>query len=116
MPVVLTNSQRTSSEESGTGQLDDIDIVADPRAPDPVQLAHSRDLKEMVTRGLDRREQLLVVLYYYEQMTMKEIGQTLDLSESRVSQMHSDVLQHVRWRLATTTSTTSTWPPNAPMS
>jgi RNA polymerase sigma factor for flagellar operon FliA len=45
--------------------------------------------------GLSRIEKLIVVLYYYEQMTMKEIGSTLDLSESRVSQMHSSILSRL---------------------
>jgi len=52
-----------------------------------------------VTRGLNRAERLIVVLYYYEQMTMKQIGQTLDLSESRVSQMHSAILEQLRVQL-----------------
>ena len=42
----------------------------------------------LVTKGLNRNERLIIILYYYEEMTMKEIGATLDLSESRVSQMH----------------------------
>jgi len=36
---------------------------------------------------------LIIILYYYEELTMKEIGATLDLSESRVSQMHSSIVQ-----------------------
>ena len=44
-----------------------------------------KDLKDLVTRGLSRAERLILILYYYEEMTMKEIGLTLDLSESRVS-------------------------------
>ena len=43
----------------------------------------------LVTKGLNRNERLIIILYYYEELTMKEIGATLDLSESRVSQMHS---------------------------
>src|SRR5512146_2781324 len=51
-----------------------------------------RDLRDLVTRGLSRAERLILILYYYEEMTMKEIGATLELSESRVSQMHSSIL------------------------
>ena len=40
-----------------------------------------RDLRDLVTRGLARAERLILILYYYEEMTMKEIGATLDLSE-----------------------------------
>ena len=46
--------------------------------------------------GFTRAERLIVLLYYYEDMTMKEIGQTLDISESRVSQMHSLIVQRIR--------------------
>ncbi|MEM6507766.1 MAG: sigma factor-like helix-turn-helix DNA-binding protein, partial [Planctomycetota bacterium] len=46
-----------------------------------------------------RAERLIIILYYYEEMTMKEIGVTLDLSESRVSQMHSSILARLKAQL-----------------
>ena len=49
----------------------------------------------LVTKGLNRNERLIIILYYYEELTMKEIGATLDLSESRVSQMHSSIVQTI---------------------
>jgi RNA polymerase sigma factor for flagellar operon FliA len=58
-----------------------------------------RDLKALITKGLTRAERLILILYYYEEMTMKEIGATLDLSESRVSQMHSAVLNRLKGQL-----------------
>ena len=54
-----------------------------------------------MTRGLSRAERLILILYYYEEMTMKEIGATLDLSESRVSQMHSAILERLKDQLKT---------------
>ena len=54
------------------------------------------DLQTLITKGLTRAERLIVILYYYEEMTMKEIGLTLDLSESRVSQMHSTILARLK--------------------
>ena len=39
---------------------------------------------------------MIIILYYYEEMTMKEIGSTLDLSESRVSQMHSAIVKRMK--------------------
>ena len=48
---------------------------------------------------MSRAERLIVILYYYEQMTMKEIGAVLDLSESRVSQMHSSILNRLKAQL-----------------
>ena len=55
----------------------------------------AKDLQSLLTKGLSRAERLIAVLYYYEEMTMKEIG-LLDLSESRVSQMHSSILARLK--------------------
>src|SRR5689334_6556411 len=59
-----------------------------------------KDLKELITKGLSRAERLIIILYYFEEMTMKEIGSTLDLSESRVSQMHSSILARLKAQMA----------------
>ena len=59
-----------------------------------------KDLKELITKGLSRAERLIIILYYFEEMTMKEIGATLDLSESRVSQMHSSILARLKAQMA----------------
>jgi RNA polymerase sigma factor for flagellar operon FliA len=53
----------------------------------------------LVTKGLNRNERLIIILYYYEELTMKEIGATLDLSESRVSQMHSSIVSRLQGQL-----------------
>ena len=58
-------------------------------------------ITDLLTKGLSRAERLIVVLYYYEEMTMKEIGATLDLSESRVSQMHSSIVARLKAQLNT---------------
>jgi len=60
---------------------------------------HHHDVKHLVTKGLSKNERLILILYYWEEMTMKEIGATLDLSESRVSQMHSAILERLRTNL-----------------
>jgi RNA polymerase sigma factor FliA len=52
-----------------------------------------------VTRGLSRAQRLLVLLYYYEGLNMREVGDALSLSESRVSQMHKRIVKHLRTRL-----------------
>jgi RNA polymerase sigma factor for flagellar operon FliA len=65
----------------------------------PVAEIQKGDLKRLIQQGLTDTERLILVLYYYEEMTMKEIGATLDLSESRVSQMHSAIVDRLRFQL-----------------
>ena len=97
--VSLISLSRKFADADASRDVFEIDVVPDGQSSDPVVEAQKRDLRDLVTRGLNRAERLIVVLYYYEQMTMKQIGETLDLSESRVSQMHSAILMRLRSQL-----------------
>jgi len=97
--VTLVSLNRKYFETDSNKDVREIDVLEDKRGRNPVAEIQRRDLKDFVTKGLTRAERLIVVLYYYEEMTMKEIGETLDLSESRVSQMHSSILSRLKAQL-----------------
>ena len=95
-PVGLVSLNRKWFETDSSKDVREIDVIKDTRQENPIQLVQRQDLQTLITKGLSRAERLIVILYYYEEMTMKEIGLTLDLSESRVSQMHSSILARLK--------------------
>jgi RNA polymerase sigma factor for flagellar operon FliA len=99
--VGLVSLDTKYNESDGEKDIREIDIIKDQRSEDPLTEAQKRDLKSLLTKGLTRAERLIIVLYYYEEMTMKEIGATLDLSESRVSQMHSSIVARLKAQMNT---------------
>lgn len=70
----------------------------DTRAEDPAVKISREVLTKHLTTGLAREERLVLILYYFEEMTMAEIGAVLNLSESRVSQIHKEILLRLRHR------------------
>jgi RNA polymerase sigma factor for flagellar operon FliA len=92
------NAHNTDAEDP-----EDVANLCDDRSANPLQIAQQKTLKDVLTRGFSRSERLIVVLYYYEQLTMKEIGATLDLSESRVSQMHTSIVNRLKTTLTNRT-------------
>lgn len=79
-----------------------IGTIADESADDPVVVFESHEVKEILASAIDRlpeREKTVVALYYYEGLTLKEIGQVLGVTESRVSQLHTKAVLRLRARL-----------------
>jgi RNA polymerase sigma factor for flagellar operon FliA len=88
----------TVSDASGD-QVSLLDTLQDPGAPDPARLADAADLKDRVAdaiAGLPEREKLVIALYYYENLTLREIGEVLGVTESRVSQLHTKAVLRLR--------------------
>lgn len=76
------------------------DIVADTSAGSPIWEAHKRSLLKLVTSGMTKTERVILILYYYEGQTMKEISASVGLTKSRVSQLHTGIVKRLKARLA----------------
>ena len=97
--VNLVSLNKKWFETDGSKDISEIDLVEDQKGEDPTCRIQKADLMRLVTKGLSRNERLIIILYYYEELTMKEVGMTLDLSESRVSQMHSSIVERLQSQL-----------------
>jgi RNA polymerase sigma factor for flagellar operon FliA len=86
------------SDASGD-QVSLLDTISDPRADDPQESLDSSEIKDRLTEAigsLPEREQLVVALYYYENLTLREIGEVLGVTESRVSQLHTKAVMRLK--------------------
>jgi len=76
-------------------------VAVDP-GPSPAQHTERELIREYLTRGLKEQDRLIITLYYYERLTMAEIGAVLGVSESRVCQRHAEIVEQLRARFAST--------------
>jgi RNA polymerase sigma factor FliA len=99
--ALLSLSKSVSSdEEQDYIQLED--IVDDPAHKDALDQIETEEAREVLLEtidGLPEQQRLVVALYYYEEMTLKEIGEALHISESRVSQIHTRAVKTLKARL-----------------
>lgn len=91
---VLSLNGKDSDENSTSGLGD----LSDKKASNPAKKLEKKDLIQNMLAELNDEEKKVLMLYYYEELTMKEIGKVLELSESRISQIHSGLLNRLRFK------------------
>jgi len=98
-------SAMISIEDLGFNQNNDRDIlecIEQPEKRDPLTLLLSKDTRKILVRAIENlpeKECKVVSLYYYNELTMKEIGKILEVTESRVSQLHTQAMFRLKGKL-----------------
>jgi RNA polymerase sigma factor for flagellar operon FliA len=100
--VNLFSLDETVTADQEGDSLKVLDLVVDPEILPDHRILQDENIEELTTavEGLSEREQLVLALYYHEELTLKEIGHVLDVSESRVSQIHTKAVLTLRSKLA----------------
>lgn len=73
-----------------------VDIMEDEKAEGPLSMTSKKDFIEYIKKNLTTKERYILMLYYFDDLTLKEIGVILELSESRVCQLHARLLVKLR--------------------
>lgn len=89
--------------ENGEGNGSPYDVLVDPGAQEAFKDIENDERKQLLAEAvkkLPEKEKLVIALYYQEELTLKEIAAVLKLSESRISQLHSQAILRLRGRLS----------------
>ncbi len=92
----LSDKWEDRDEDSG---IEKVDVLEDKRSIDPISELHRRDMLHFLTRSLTHKERFIIEQYYHVGHTMREIGEMLRLTESRVCQIHSNVMSRLKAQL-----------------
>ena len=101
--TMFSLSEKWDDEDDGS--IEKVEILEDQDAIDPVQELNRRDLMKFITRALTHKERFIIEQYYQYGHTMREIGEMLTLTESRVCQIHSNVMNRLKDLLDSRTDT-----------
>ncbi len=99
--VLALDDLWTFADPEGGSQVSILDTIQDPSGVDPESEAHASELKDRLADAIEHlpeRERLVIALYYYENLTLREIGEVLGVTESRVSQLHTKAVIGLRSR------------------
>jgi RNA polymerase sigma factor FliA len=99
--VLALDDLWTFADPEGGSQISVLDTIQDPDAIDPHDEAHTSEVKDRLAEAIEslpERERLVIALYYYENLTLREIGEVLGVTESRVSQLHTKAVIGLRSR------------------
>ena len=98
----LGSFQELASQEDDKNSEPLVKYVPDAPQMDPFFMFHKGELPDLLSTAIDtlpKKERLVVSLYYYDELTMKEIGKVLGVNESRVSQLHTKAMLRLRTKL-----------------
>jgi RNA polymerase sigma factor for flagellar operon FliA len=102
-PVTIISLEESMPDRSSDSkELRIIDTIEDPGSSNPLKELGFNEVKAILKDAignLPEKEKLVVALYHYEELTLKEIGVVLDITESRVSQIHSKAILKLRSKL-----------------
>jgi RNA polymerase sigma factor FliA len=100
--TIISLEEAMPDRGSESKELRIIDTIEDPGSDNPLKemgFAEVKDILKDAITNLPEKEKLVVALYHYEELTLKEIGVVLDITESRVSQIHSKAILKLRSKL-----------------
>lgn len=100
--TILSLEENMSSRTAEGKSLTLIDTIEDPNETNPLKELGYQEVKRILMETIEQlpeKERLVVALYHYEELTLREIGEVLNLTESRVSQIHSKAMLKLKSRL-----------------
>jgi len=94
--ALLSIDQATGSDSRETNIGD---FLKSKKTKEPSEILAGKELKDLLIKNLTDSEKKIIVMYYFDELTMQEIGRVLEVTESRVSQIHAKLLVKLRNRL-----------------
>ena len=97
--TVLALDELWGLSDTSGDQVSLLEVIEDPGAPDPARAIDAAEVKDRLAGSVARlpeRERIVIALYYYESLSLREIGEVIGVTESRVSQLHTKAVLRLR--------------------